>query len=105
MSKKKKVPKFVLAKNEAAKAGVMYVVHTQDPPFIGELHRFDSLDNRTQFIEENPDQEVLLVNPTTLLIVHKYFNTDKTIADFGYLQNKIIHWVLANYVNSNAYKL
>jgi hypothetical protein len=101
--KKKKAPKFLLAKNEAAQPGTTFIVHTQTPEFLGEILRFDSLQERNDFLELNSEKETLQVTPTTIFVVVSYFNTDARISDHRYLKNKIVHWILANYINSDAF--
>jgi hypothetical protein len=101
--KKKKAPKFLLAKNEAAQPGTTFVVHTQEPQFIGEILRFESLIERDEFLEINSEKEVLPVTPTTVLLVVSYFNTEVRIKDLRYLKNKVVHWIIANYLNSDAF--
>jgi hypothetical protein len=97
---KKTVPKFLIAKNEAAKPGASYIVHTQDPAFIGELFKFETISERTKFINDNSDKEVITINPTTLLIISKYLNAVDQVSDKSYLESKIVHWVIANYLNN-----
>lgn len=100
---KKKVPKFLIGKNVAAKPDATYVVHTQHPPFVGEILKFDSLLERNQFLEDNSQREVIQITPTTVLIVENYFTPSVSISDHKYLENKIVHWVIANYLNASAF--
>lgn len=102
-SKKKNVPKFVLAKNEAAAPGATYIVHTQEPSFIGEIRKFNSLLERDSFVEGNDEKEIILVSPTTLLIVLKYLEAADEGKNRRYLDKRIAHWIIANYLNSDAF--
>lgn len=70
---------------------------------MGEIKIFDSLIDRESFIEDNSEKEIIHVTPTTILVVEKYLNTDEKISDKSYLENKIVHWIIANYINSNAF--
>lgn len=100
---KKKAPKFLIAKNEAAQPGVTFVVHTQEPQFVGEIHRFESLVERNSFISDHSEKEIVQITPTTVLVIINYFNTDVRIKDRKYLENKIVHWIIANYLNSSVF--
>ena len=99
---KKKAPKFLIAKNEAAQPGVTFIVHTQEPPFVGEIHSFESLVERNSFVNES-EREIIQITPTTVLVIVNYFNTSIKIKDRKYLESKIVHWVIANYLNSSAF--
>lgn len=102
ISKKKKVPKFVLAKNEAAAPGATYIVHTQEPSFIGEIRKFQSLLERDLFINEHSDMEVIIVTQTTLLIVLKYLESPDKTKSRDFLDKRVVHWIIANYIKSDV---
>ncbi|CAG4992103.1 hypothetical protein DYBT9275_00894 [Dyadobacter sp. CECT 9275] len=100
---KKNVPKFLIAKNEAAKPGSTYLVHTQQPPFIGELLTFDNFDQRNQYIEDNLNKEVISVTHTCLLVILKYLDESTQSKSKPYFENKVVHWIIANYLNSSVF--
>ena len=100
---KKNVPKFLIAKNEAAKPGSTYLVHTQEPPFIGELLTFETFEQKNQYVEDNLSKEVISVTRTSLLVILKYLDESGPSKSKPYLENKIVHWIIANYLNSNTF--
>ena len=102
ISKKKKVPKFVLAKNEAAAPGATYIVHTQEPSFIGEIRTFDSLLERDAFIEVSGQQEIITVTSTTVLIVLKYLESPDKAHKRDFLDKRVVHWIIANCLNNSV---
>lgn len=95
----KKPPKFLLAKNEAAQPGAAFVVHTQEPAFVGEIRNFESLIKRDEFIDEHEDKEIILITPTTLLIILKYLESTDKAKNRSFLERRIVHWITANYIN------
>lgn len=100
---KKNVPKFVLARNEAAAPGATYIVHTQEPSFIGEIKKFDSLQERDAFIESNDDKEIVTVAPTTLFVVMKYLDSPDKSKNRDFLHKRIKHWIIANHIRFDAF--
>ena len=70
---------------------------------MGEIKIFDSLIERESFAADNPEKEIIQVTPTTILIVEKYLNTEEKLKDKAYLENKIVHWIIANYLNSDVF--
>jgi len=92
----------VLAKNEAAAPGATYIVHTQEPSFIGEIRMFDNLFERDSFIEQHLDKEIITVTPTTLLIVLKYLDSPDKTKSRDFLDKRVAHWIIANYLNGDV---
>lgn len=41
----KNLPKFLICRNDAAKPGVTYILHSQEPPFVAQIHKFSSLED------------------------------------------------------------
>lgn len=97
---KKNVPKFLIAKNEGAKSGSTYLVHTQEPPFVGELLKFDTPEDTVRHIEANLRIDIIQITPTCLLQVLKYIVNSDVQEAKPYLENKIVHWIIANYLNN-----
>ncbi|MCE7061272.1 hypothetical protein [Dyadobacter sp. CY343] len=100
---KKNVPKFLIARNEAAKPGVTYIVHTQEPAFVGEIVRFSSLTERRLYQEENQAKEIIQVTPTTLLVVQNYLESGDKTKRREFLDKQVVHWIVANYINFDAF--
>ncbi len=100
----KKPPKFLIAKNEAAQPGAAFVVHTQEPAFIGEIKQFASLLERDDYIEEKLEEDIISITPTTLLVVIKYLESNDRIRNRPFLEKKVAHWLIANFLNSDVTK-
>ena len=100
---KKNVPKFLIAKNEAASPGAAYIVHTQEPAFVAELKKFQDIDERDRYISDNDDKEFLIINHV-LIVEHKRFleSTDQTKRK-DYLEKRMKSWVIANVINSSVF--
>ena len=45
----KNLPKFLICRNEGAKPGAIYIVHTQEPAFAATIHKFTDLDAIEEF--------------------------------------------------------
>ena len=88
----------MLAKNDGAALGVTYIVHTQEPSFIGEIRKFDSRLERDTFIETNEENEMIEVTPTALLIVLKYLESPDKSKNRGFLDKRVVHWIISNYI-------
>jgi hypothetical protein len=96
------VPKFVIAKNEAASPGAAYVVHTQEPSFIAEVKHFHSIDDRDIYISGNQEAEIIVVNRITVIEIKKYLESSDREKRRTYLNNKLKHWVIANCLNTES---
>lgn len=79
-----------------------YIIHTQHPQFVGQLYKFQSLIDRNNFLNEQSEKDIIQVTPTTVLVVESYFQPSVSIKDKKYLENKVVHWVIANYLNSST---
>lgn len=102
-SMKKNVPKFLIAKNEAASPGAAYIVHTQEPSFIAEIKRFDSLEKRDEYMADNTDKEFLIIDHTFIVEHKRYLEAPEESRQKTYLANKMKHWVIANVINSSVF--
>ncbi len=102
MKNKKNAPKFLVGRNEVAQPGKTFIVHTQEPQFVGELLRFDSQIDMNQFLEDNLEKELIKVTPTSVFLPISYFNTEIKINDKSYLENKLVNWIIANVINSSV---
>lgn len=93
---KKNVPKFVLAKNEAAAPGTTYLVHTQEPAFIGEIKKFTRVDERDEYIGKHDDREFIEITPLLFVEMKKYLTSNILENRRDYLRKAIKHWLIAN---------
>lgn len=101
---KKKVPKFVIAKNEAAVPGVTYLVHTQEPSFIGEIKKFARGADRDEYIATNDDMEFIEISPLQFVEIKKYLTSNVLDNRRDYLRSAVKRWVVANYLQSDAFE-
>ena len=95
---KKNVPKFLIARNEAASPDSTYIVHTQEPAFIAELKKFSDISERDSFISENEGIELILVNAVMVIEIKRYLESPDREKNKSYLNKKIVHWVVANLI-------
>lgn len=93
---KKNVPKFLIAKNEAASPDATYIVHTQEPAFIAEIKKFSDINERDSFISENEGIEIIVVNAVTIIEIKRYLESPDHEKNRSYLDKKIVHWVVAS---------
>ena len=99
---KKKVPKFVIAKNEAAAPGVTYLVHTQEPSFIGEIKKFARGAERDEYIVTHNDMEFIEISPLQFVEIKKYLTSDDLNNRQHYLRKAIKNWIIANHLRSDS---
>lgn len=99
---KKNVPKFVLAKNEAAKPGVTYIVHTQLPSFIAEIKTFADIQERDVYLESHSDAECIEVGRLIYVVIKKYFEVPLQDTRKESLHRRLKDWVVANYLVVNV---
>lgn len=85
-------PKFIIGHNEAAQPGAAFVVHTQDPSFIGKVVRFEREEELQQFVEAN---ECVVVDSTTVIHIEQYL-TSNDKRRINWLKNKLKYWFLNN---------
>ncbi|SDG71320.1 hypothetical protein SAMN04487996_12246 [Dyadobacter soli] len=100
---KKKVPKFVIAKNEAAAPGVTYLVHTQEPSFIGEIKKFVRGIERDEYIAINNDREFIEIGPLQFVEIKKYLTSNDFDNRRDYLRKAVKHWIVANHIRFDAF--
>lgn len=100
---KKNVPKFLIAKNEAASPGAAYIVHTQEPAFVAEIKKFSNIDERDKYMSENEDKEFLIINRVLIIEHKKYLESPDESKRRTYLEKRMKHWIIANYLNSSVF--
>lgn len=89
-----KPPKFLLAHNEAAQPGAAFIVHTQDPSFVGQILTFTNPEELNQFVSNN---ECVIVNSTTIVHIQEYLSSnDRRRIDW--LKRRLKYW-LRDYFN------
>lgn len=86
----------MLAKNEAAAPGTTYIVHTQEPSFIGEVKRFTSGIERENYVSENTEKEFIEINSFLFVEIKKYLTSDQLDSRREYLRKAVKHWLIAN---------
>ena len=96
---KKNVPKFVLARNEAAAPGHTYLVHTQEPSFIAEIIRFKTRGEKDEYAATHLEKEIIEVSYLVVIEVKKYLESPDHSSRRGFLNERMKHWVIANYLN------
>lgn len=93
----------MLAKNEAAAPGVTYLVHTQEPSFIGEIRKFARGVDRDDFIAGLHDADFIEISPLQILEIKKYLTSSDLENRRDYLRKRIKHWVIANHIRFDAF--
>ena len=89
-----KPPKFLIAHNEAAQPGAAFVVHTQDPSFVGQILTFTNEEQMQQFIKANTSiDDCIIVNEQVLIHLQQYL-TSNEFKRVGWLKKRLKHWLL-----------
>jgi|GEM_PF-2714337 len=96
-----KPPKFLIARNKAARTDAAFIVHTQEPCFIALVHQFDSTIENDQFVKGNEDKELIEVNPKVTLEIIQYMKSDDEEKGKEFLRKKLIHWTRENFLKQN----
>jgi hypothetical protein len=98
----KTLPKFLICRNEAAQPGIIYIVHSQDPPFIATVRKFSSLDEIESF-KQNVGHTNYYCLPDHLLgieVVHFFTEFTQMPRRFNLLMKRALNW----YIHAQADK-
>lgn len=85
-----KPPKFLITHNEAAQPEAAFIVHTQEPSFVGQILSFDDENELHKFIEEN---ECVIIDEFTVIHIHKYL-TSNEFRRLDWLKKRLKNWYL-----------
>jgi hypothetical protein len=85
-----KPPKFLIAQNEAAQPGAAFIVHTQDPSFVGQILTFTDKEEMQQFVQQN---DCIQVNEQVVVHLQHYLKSEE-FKRFDWLKGKLRHWMI-----------
>jgi hypothetical protein len=92
----KNLPKFLICRNEAAKPGVTYILHTQEPSFVAIIHKFPSLEAIEEF-KQNVGHINYTYLPDYLLgveVTHFFTEFTQMPKKFEGLLRRILDWYI-----------
>jgi hypothetical protein len=96
-----KPPKFLIAQNKAAKNKAAFIIHTQEPSFIAQVHEFNTREENGLFIENNQDKELIEVNAKVTIEIIQYLKSKDEENDKVFLKKKLIFWTRENFLKEN----
>lgn len=85
-----KPPKFLIAQNEAAQPGAAFIVHTQDPSFVGQILTFTDKEEMQQFVQQH---DCIQVNEQVVIHLQQYLKSEE-FKRFDWLKGKLKHWMI-----------
>lgn len=85
-----KPPKFLIAHNEAAQPGAAFIVHTQEPSFVGQILTFTTEEEMQKFIANN---ECVVVDERVVVHLQQYLKSED-FKRIDWLKKKLKHWMI-----------
>lgn len=85
-----KPPKFLIAHNEAAQPGAAFIVHTQDPSFVGQILTFTDKEEMKEFIAKN---DCVIVNEQVIVHLQQYL-TSNEFRRIDWLKKRLKQWLI-----------
>ncbi|MDF7817912.1 hypothetical protein P1X15_09910 [Runella sp. MFBS21] len=89
-----KPPKFLITHNEAAQPGAAFIVHTQEPSFVGRIITFEDEEELNQFVNNN---DCIIINEQVVVHIYKYLTSNEFNRIEG-LNERLKHWILKNWI-------
>lgn len=89
-----KPPKFLITQNEAAQPEAAFIVHTQDPAFVGKIITFENEEELQGFLRDNePTGEYIVVNQTVVIHIQQYL-TASNFRRIDWLKKRVKNWLV-----------
>jgi hypothetical protein len=96
-----KPPKFLIARNKAARNDAAFIVHTQEPCFLALVHEFDTTIDNDEFVRSNQDKELIEVNAKVTLEIIQYLKSNDEEKGKDFIKKKLVHWTRENFLKEN----
>lgn len=89
-----KPPKFLITHNEAAQPKAAFIVHTQDPAFVGKIITFVTDEELQEFLRENNSiDEYIVVNQRVIIHIQQYL-TSTNFRRISWLKKRLKNWLV-----------
>lgn len=92
----KNLPKFLICRNEGAKSGVIYIIHTQEPSFAATIHKFTNLDAIEEFKQKVGHTNYYCL-PDYLMgieVIHFFKEFSQMPRKFEMLMKRALNWYI-----------